>query len=343
MTKYKICACGVLKNACKKHNPAAFCNHGRLIRKCKQCAKHIGVCACGKTRGTCLQHGGWLLCPCGSPQHRSRCTACGTGGKLCKHKKRQNNCMRCIRSASKTGEQNAFITTSSEICPCLIAKKFCKKHGGSHLCVTCRTTVTRTKNTECSPCRRWRDGKCPIKKHESALKTFIDAAVERGDIPQYNSHDKQATLGLDPSLYGSNRPDFLFKFNDKWVILECDESQHKSKSYTSCSSRRELQIYNSTGGLPLVVVRFNPDPFKTGSKSAKVNYANMSTTARHAVVLRAIKHAVETPASGLKFVKLFFDCNCKGEGSKHKCNYQHHTAYIDHTDFLLANQASTAS
>ncbi|KAJ1471155.1 hypothetical protein T484DRAFT_1640436, partial [Baffinella frigidus] len=97
MTKFKLCACGVLKKTCKKHSPINFCNHGRLIARCKQCVKHKGRCLCGKQRGVCNVHGGWLLCPCGSPQHRSRCTACGTGAKLCMHKKRTNNCMDCLR------------------------------------------------------------------------------------------------------------------------------------------------------------------------------------------------------------------------------------------------------
>jgi hypothetical protein len=340
MAKFKLCACNLLKRSCKKHNPAAFCNHGRLIRKCKQCSKHRGRCACGKQRGMCRTHGGWLLCKCGSVQHRSRCTVCGTGSKLCKHQKRVNNCMQCLRETGSSS--SSYLSSSSEVCECLIARKFCKLHGGSHLCTSCKLTTTRTKNTKCSPCRRFLDGKGPIKRQEAALKNVLDSAVERGDIPPYHSHDKQAELGLDPTLYGANRPDFLFKLNDRWVIVECDEHQHKGKTY-SCERRRELELYNSAKGKPLVVVRYNPDAFKTGTKTAKVNHSNTSTANRHAAVLKAVRSAIERPPpTGVTIVKLFFDCTCKGQGATHRCGFVHKKHFVDHTGFLLANQASTA-
>jgi hypothetical protein len=206
---------------------------------------------------------------------------------------------------------------------------------GSHLCVSCKLTITRTKGTECSPCRRFRDGDAPLKQKEAALKKYLDTAIQTGVIPQYSSHDRSISLGLDPSVYGNTRPDWVWGLADRWIVLECDEQQHKGQTY-SCERRRELQICNCAGGLPVVFVRFNPDPFRTASKSARVNAAGETMQTRHAAVVAAIKTAVEqVNPTGLTFKKLFFDCGCTAKGGKHACKFMHSTTYRDHEEFLM--------
>ena len=208
--KFTLCCCGILKTNCIKHSPLNFCNCGSLIANCDKCRIHRGICGCGKPRGVCATHGGYLLCSCGSGHHRSRCTKCGGGTKLCIHKRRVNNCMQCLRDAKNLGDATPYLTNTGEICACAKPRKFCLEHGGTHICTTCRLTSTKLKNTECSPCRRFRNGALPIKSREFALKSFIDTAVESGEIPAYDSHDRSVTLGLDPLLFGNNRPDFLW-------------------------------------------------------------------------------------------------------------------------------------
>jgi hypothetical protein len=218
--KIKLCACGVVKKTCAVHSPNHFCPCGVLISQCKKCKPHRGVCGCGKPRGLCKEHGGYLLCPCGSGHHRSRCTKCGSGAMLCEHSKRLNNCMTCLRKSKASGEECEYMSTTGEVCPCAKPRKFCSVHGGSHLCVSCRLTTTKLKNTECSTCRRFRSGEEPRKRHEHAVKVFLDARIAEGSLPPYSSCDKVVAPGLDPLLFGSNRPDFLWILPDRWIILE---------------------------------------------------------------------------------------------------------------------------
>jgi hypothetical protein len=206
------------------------------------------------------------------------------------------------------------------------------------MCVTCRLTITRTKHTECSTCRRFRDGTAPIKQHEASLKAYLDKAVGRNDIPSYTSHDKAIALGLDPEMYGATRPDFVWVLPDRWIVLECDEGQHASKAY-SCERRRELQICNCASGLPVVFIRFNPNTFKTGSKSSRIKVVGEAIAQRHAVVVREIRNAVEkVNPMGLTFKALFFDCECVEDRGSHACEFIHTRTYIDHETFLRAFQ-----
>ena len=242
--------------------------------------------------------------------------------------------MTCLREDQKNGSQ--YLSIKSEICPCKIARKHCNNIaccGGSHLCITCKLTQTRTKQTECSVCRRFRDGTAPLKQKERALKSFLDTQIQNGVIPNYTSYDKVVQPGLDKSLFGCNRPDFSWLLADRCVLAEVDESQHKGKAY-SCEKSRELCLLNCSGALPVFFLRFNPDAFATGSKSSRVKVRAESVAQRHEVVLKQLKDAFEmVRPSGMTFVKLFYDCKCVEE-----CGYTHIDRYEDHEAFLKAFQ-----
>lgn len=271
--------------------------------------------------------------------HASRCSRCGNGKMLCEHKRRRSNCMDCLRCPGTSSEANVYLRPSSEVCRHKIPKKFCLECGGSHVCITCKLTSTRLKQTECSPCRRFRDGDAPMKQKEGALKVYLDAAIKTGVIPQYTSHDRAVALGLDPIIFGSTRPDWVWILSDRWIVLECDEDQHSSAAY-SCERRRELQICNVAGSLPVFFIRFNPDTFKTGSKSSRVKLVTDTIANRHSTVVAEIKNAVVSlNPKGLVFKKLFFNCSCvAGDGKGHPCNFVHTSCYLDHEEFLMGFQ-----
>jgi hypothetical protein len=248
--------------------------------------------------------------------------------------------MTCHRDDATTNVgSNVYLGISSELCSHSKPKKFCIECGGSHVCITCKLTTTRLKRSECSVCRRFRAGDMPIKQKESALKKYLDSAIETGCIPSYTTHDKAIALGLDATCYGNTRPDFVWVLPDRFVIVECDENQHAGMQY-SCERRRELQICNVAGKLPVVFIRFNPDTFSTGSKSARIKLVSDTIANRHAVVVSAIKSAVQQEKpTGLTFTKLFFDCECVGDGGgKHPCNFVHTSYYEDHENFLMKFQ-----
>ena len=59
------------------------------------------------------------------------------------------------------------------------------------------------------------------------------------------------------------KPDWFFDMGIYSIILECDEEQHKKKSYTSCDSRRDMQLMIDLGNRPIIFIRFNPDKYKS--------------------------------------------------------------------------------
>lgn len=66
---------------------------------------------------------------------------------------------------------------------------------------------------------------------------------------------------IDKGICGKERPDFLFESKNKthFVIIECDEYQHKSEKF-SCEEIRMKNITNSLGS-PTIFIRYNPDSY----------------------------------------------------------------------------------
>ena len=65
---------------------------------------------------------------------------------------------------------------------------------------------------------------------------------------------------VDGGSCGKERPDRVFDFEDKIVILECDEDQHKSRPCL-CEQTRMVNIGQMFGGMPVYFVRWNPDDY----------------------------------------------------------------------------------
>jgi len=62
---------------------------------------------------------------------------------------------------------------------------------------------------------------------------------------------------------GKERPDRVFELDDKVIILECDEHQHKDRQ-CDCEQTRMINISQSFGGLPVYFIRWNPDDYIPG-------------------------------------------------------------------------------
>ena len=52
----------------------------------------------------------------------------------------------------------------------------------------------------------------------------------------------------------------VFDFDDKIVILECDENQHRDRA-CSCEQTRMVNIGQAYGGIPVYFIRWNPDDY----------------------------------------------------------------------------------
>jgi hypothetical protein len=121
-------------------------------------------------------------------------------------------------------------------------------------CVQCMLLMVLNKNELCEFCDPETFKTARLAK-QNALMSYLDANGLPGD-----STDKM----IDGGLCGQERPDRIYDFGDKIVILECDEHQHKSRSCV-CEQTRMVNIAQSLGGIPVHFIRWNPDDYDTVS------------------------------------------------------------------------------
>lgn len=66
------------------------------------------------------------------------------------------------------------------------------------------------------------------------------------------------------------RPDVYFDLDKHCVIVEIDENQHKSYSEV-CENSRINEIVNGIGGRSVIMIRYNPDAIKNGTKKIEID------------------------------------------------------------------------
>ena len=117
-------------------------------------------------------------------------------------------------------------------------------------CVSCHLTMVLDKNGKCEFCDPVRFASNRLAK-QNALMEYLDRKNLRG-----NSTD----VVIDKGQCGRERPDRVFEFDDKVIILECDEHQHRDRQ-CSCEQTRMLNISQMYGGIPVYFIRWNPDNY----------------------------------------------------------------------------------
>ena len=107
---------------------------------------------------------------------------------------------------------------------------------------------------------------------------------------------------IDFGECGKERPDRIYDFTDKIVILECDENQHKDRQCV-CEQQRMINISNSFGGMPVYFIRWNPDKYKS--------QIQIPINIRHKVCADLITDIMETritlPKNLTSVIYLYFD------------------------------------
>ncbi len=105
---------------------------------------------------------------------------------------------------------------------------------------------------------------------------------------------------------GRERPDRVFDFGDKIVILECDEHQHKDRQ-CSCEQTRMVNISQGYGGIPVYFIRWNPDPYAPSVDTKKQE----SIEKRHKIVCTYIRdierNNIAPPRALLSVLYMFHD------------------------------------
>ena len=111
---------------------------------------------------------------------------------------------------------------------------------------------------------------------------------------------------IDSGICGRERPDRVYDFGDKILILECDENQHRERACT-CEQIRMVNIGQSFGGVPVYFIRWNPDDYQPSDNSKKQEVLKK----RHKLcgdVISDIKNVkITLPSALVSAIYLYYD------------------------------------
>ena len=136
----------------------------------------------------------------------------------------------------------------------------------------------KKKNSQCGHC-------LPVAKLRSRIKEARVAAelnqwASDGVIVPYTSWNK-ANPDADRKVCGAYRPDFVWDMQHRVVILEVDEFQHKHSNYVKlCELIRVARIVEGFGGVPVHLLRYNPDGFTIAGDTRRTMYRERITLLR---------------------------------------------------------------
>ena len=115
-------------------------------------------------------------------------------------------------------------------------------------CVSCELTNVKSKDL----CKTCMDHNSRNNFFENSVKTYL---LGETDL----QHFTYSNVSL-PCAETSRRPDFCYVLEDRVVVVEVDENEHRYNSM-ECEVRREQEILESIPKkMYLIMIRFNPNP-----------------------------------------------------------------------------------
>ena len=188
----------------------------------------------------------------------------------------------------------------------------------------------------------------------------VAAFLEENVIPIFTRWNKKIP---DGEACGRYFPDFVWEMTAtgqakveerketakecRAVVLEIDEHQHAYASYPfACELSRMGNIVQSYGGLPVHMIRYNPDSFKVNSFAKKPMY---SEKVRLATLATTLKEAFENPnfADNLFTLEYLFYDNEDGPEILQTYKFKSMNDYVEWMDEKIRedefNKASAAS
>ena len=121
-------------------------------------------------------------------------------------------------------------------------------------CISCNLLYVLDKENKCENCNPESFATARLAK-QNALMEYLDARDLKGD---------STDITIDSGICGKERPDRVYDFGDKIVVLECDEHQHQDRQCL-CEQTRMVNIGQSFGGIPVHFIRWNPDDYNPES------------------------------------------------------------------------------
>ena len=148
------------------------------------------------------------------------------------------------------------------------------------LCSTCHFMECGVAQTQCSVCLTH------LKKTKRQEMHVMDYLLSQEDLGHFSSMNTKL-----PCTQSRDRPDFVYVLEDRVVVLECDEQEHKYGSVSpTCEREREYRILDSIKdtGRHLAIIRFNPNQKHVSQWRA---FENLGQTLRDCFTTADIKHA----------------------------------------------------
>jgi len=173
-------------------------------------------------------------------------------------------------------------------------------------CVSCQLMYILDETGLCENCNPENFKRARLAK-QTGLMEYLDAHGFGGD-----STDRM----IDGGECGKERPDRVFDFGDKIVVMECDEHAHRDRPCL-CEQTRMVNIGQAYGGMPVYFIRWNPDVYAGGDAALATRYQTAVS------VLRDIKSSrMKIPQALTSALYLFYD----GWKGLHKEHWQVLTA-----------------
>ena len=153
-------------------------------------------------------------------------------------------------SRCKMCKKHAIYGINSIPTHCEEHKKENEKNLVERNCINCGLLFILDINDKCEYCNP-ESFKIVRLAKQNSLMEYLDSVDLKG-----NSTD----IIIDNGICGKERPDRVYDFNDKILILECDEYQHREIP-CECEQKRMINISQSFGGIPVFFIRWNPDNY----------------------------------------------------------------------------------
>jgi hypothetical protein len=119
-------------------------------------------------------------------------------------------------------------------------------------CKNCNLTMITDSNGLCEYCNPSSFQAIRLAK-QTALMNYLNSRELYGT---------STDIIVNDGVCGKERPDRVFEMEDKIVIVECDEHQHRERN-CACEQTRMINIGQGYGGLPVYFIRWNPDDYST--------------------------------------------------------------------------------
>jgi hypothetical protein len=127
-------------------------------------------------------------------------------------------------------------------------------------CTSCNLTMILNKDNLCEYCDPTTFQSTKLAK-QNLLMSYLDKRMLKGS---------STDIIVNEGACGKERPDRVYELDDKIIIIECDENQHRDRA-CECEQTRMINIGEGYGGLPVYFIRWNPDPYSvTGSSNQLV-------------------------------------------------------------------------